>query len=149
MTHASVTQASVDPPAGKPSRRISPARRSRIEALDQAGAKHWKGIAAAVLVLGAGRWRPTSPSAATRSRSSKRAPKWCSRISSTQPATRSSTARYVRPLAVKIAESPYLDVYPKDKMIETLELMERSPEDRSQVPTWRGRSASAGVSRRC
>ena len=33
-------------------------------------------------------------------------------------------------LAVKVAESPYLDVYPQDKMIETLELMQRSTEEK-------------------
>jgi serine/threonine protein kinase/tetratricopeptide (TPR) repeat protein len=128
VTHASVTQASV---AAQP--QTEPAdisgSSSRIEAIDQAGAKHWKGIAAAVLVLGAG-------AAAYFAFSGDAEPVLeegtevvlSDFVNTTGDPVFDGTLRQA--LAVKIAESPYLDVYPKDKMIETLELMERSPEDK-------------------
>jgi len=102
---------------------------SRIEALDQAGAKHWKGIAVAVLVLGAG-------AAAYFAFSGDAEPVLeegtevvlSDFVNTTGDPVFDDTLRQA--LAVKIAESPYMDVYPKDKMIETLELMERSIEDK-------------------
>ena len=102
---------------------------SRIEALDQAGAKHWKGIAAAVLVLGAA-------AAAYFALSGDKEPVLeegaevvlSDFVNTTGDPVFDGTLRQA--LAVKIAESPYLDVYPQDKMVETLELMERSPEDK-------------------
>jgi serine/threonine protein kinase/tetratricopeptide (TPR) repeat protein len=101
---------------------------SKIAAIDKAGAKHWKGIAAAVLVLGA-------------------AVAYFAFRGGGEPVLEEGTevilADFVnttgdsvfdealgQALAVKIAESPYLDVYPEDKMRETLELMERSTEER-------------------
>jgi tetratricopeptide (TPR) repeat protein len=102
---------------------------SRIEAIDQAGAKHWKGIAAAVLVLGAA------------------AAAFFALRGGGEPVLEEGTEVVIsdfvnttgdsvfddalgQALAVKIAESPYLDVYPADKVRETLELMERPAEGR-------------------
>ena len=102
---------------------------SRIQVLDQAGAKHWKGIAAAVLVVGAG------------------AAAFFAFRGDPEPVLEEGTevviADFVnttgdpvfdgtlkQALSVKVAESPYLDVYPQDKVIETLALMQRSPEEK-------------------
>ena len=102
---------------------------STIAAIDQAGARHWKGIAAVVLLLGAG-------AAAYFAFSGESAPVLeegteviiADFVNTTGDSVFDGTLRQA--LAVKIAESPYLDVYPQDKMIETLQLMERSTEEK-------------------
>jgi tetratricopeptide (TPR) repeat protein len=102
---------------------------SRIDALDRAGAKHWKGIAAAILLLAGG------------------AAAYFAFRGEPEPVLEEGTevviADFVnttgdpvfdgtlsQALSVKIAESPYLGVYPQDKVIETLRLMQRSPEEK-------------------
>jgi tetratricopeptide (TPR) repeat protein len=124
---ASVTAAPVSAPAAEPAD-ISGSS-SKIAAIDQAGAKHWKGLVAAVLVLGVG------------------AAAYFALRGGGEPVLEEGTevilADFVnttgdsvfddalgQALAVKIAESPYLDVYPQDKVRETLQLMERQAEDR-------------------
>ena len=119
--------ASVSVPAAEPTD-ISGST-SRIDVIDQAGAKHWKGLVAAVLVLGVG------------------AAGYFAFRGEGEPVLEEGTEVVIsdfvnttgdpvfdgtlkQALAVKVAESPYLDVYPQDKMIETLELMQRSPDER-------------------
>ena len=101
---------------------------SKINAIDQAGAKHWKGIAAAVLVLGAvGTWfvfrGDPEPVLAEGTEVV-----LADFVNTTGDKVFDGTLRQA--LAVKIAESPYLDVYPQDKVRETLELMERAFEEK-------------------
>jgi tetratricopeptide (TPR) repeat protein len=124
---ASATAASVSAPVAEPAD-ISGSS-SKIAAIDQAGAKHWKGIVAAVVVLGAG------------------VAAFFAFQGGGEPVLEEGTevviADFVnttgdpvfdgtlkQALSVKVAESPYLDVYPQDKMIETLGLMQRSAEDK-------------------
>jgi serine/threonine protein kinase len=101
---------------------------SKIAAIDKAGAKHWKGIAAAVLVLGA-----TVAYFAFRGEGDPVLEEGTEVILADFVNTTGDSVfdeALGQALAVKIAESPYLDVYPQDKMRETLELMERSTEER-------------------
>ncbi|MDX1645047.1 MAG: tetratricopeptide repeat protein, partial [Thermoanaerobaculia bacterium] len=101
---------------------------SRVEALDRAGAKHWKSIAAVVLVLGAlGTYflfRAESEPVLEEGTELVLA----DFVNTTGDPVFDGTLKQA--LSVKIAESPYLDVYPQDKMLETLSLMQRSPEEK-------------------
>jgi tetratricopeptide (TPR) repeat protein len=95
---------------------------SKIEAIDQAGAKHWKGIAAAVLVLGligmGVMWWLN------------RGPKLTESdyivltdfVNTTGEEVFDGTLRGA--VAVKLDESPYLNAYPEEKVRETLGFME-------------------------
>jgi serine/threonine protein kinase/tetratricopeptide (TPR) repeat protein len=101
---------------------------SKIEAIDRAGARHWKGLLAAVLVLAilgvAITW-------------------WMSRgpvlteedylvLSDFVNTTGDDVfdGALSQALAVKLEESPYLNVFPEVRVRETLERMERSPDER-------------------
>ncbi|TNF72554.1 MAG: serine/threonine protein kinase [Acidobacteria bacterium] len=101
---------------------------SKIEAIDRAGARHWKGLLAAVLVLGilgaAATW-------------------WMSRGPVLTEEDYLVLSDFVnttgdevfdgalgQALAVKLEESPYLNVFPEERVRETLERMQRSPDER-------------------
>ncbi|MGB6992146.1 MAG: hypothetical protein WBG00_02850, partial [Thermoanaerobaculia bacterium] len=101
---------------------------SKIEAIDQAGARHWKGLLAAVLLLGilgvAVTW-------------------WMSRGPALTEEDYLVLSDFVnttgddvfdgalsQALAVKLEESPYLNVFPEERVRETLARMERSPDER-------------------
>jgi tetratricopeptide (TPR) repeat protein len=128
VSDPSVVQSSaVSQPATEPADISGSA--SRIEAIDQAGAKHWKGIAAAVLVLGAGAAAYFAFSGDGEPVLEEGTEVVISDFVNT-PGDSVFDGTLRQALAVKIAESPYVDVYPQDKMIETLELMERSPEEK-------------------
>jgi len=101
---------------------------SKIEALDRAGARHWKGLLAAVLALG------TLGVAVTW---------WMSRgpvlteedylvLSDFVNTTGDDVfdGALSQALAVKLEESPYLNVFPEERVRETLERMQRSPDER-------------------
>ncbi len=108
---------------------VGSASSSKIDAIDQAGAKHWKGIAAAILLLGAG----AAAFFAFRGRSEPVLEEGtevviADFVNTTGDPVFDGTLKQA--LSVKIAESPYLDVYPQDKVIETLQLMQRSPEEK-------------------
>ena len=115
------------PPAAAPTDSGSTSS-SKIEALDQAGAKHWKGIAAAVLVvglLGMGyMWW------------SDRGPKLTEEDYLILTEFVNTTGDDVfdgalnQALAVKIEESPYLNVVSDARVRETLELMRRPADTR-------------------
>ena len=101
---------------------------SKIEAIDQAGARHWKGIAAAILVvglLGTGVMWWTS-----------RGPKLTEEDYVLLTDFVNTTGDEVfdgalpQALAVKLEESPYINVYPEELVRETLEFMERDPNER-------------------
>jgi hypothetical protein len=101
---------------------------SKIQAIDQAGAKHWKGIAAAVLVLGllgvGAMWWMN------------RGPKLTEEdyivltdfVNTTGETVFDGTLKQA--VAVKLEESPYLNVYPEEKVQETLGYMEREKDAR-------------------
>jgi serine/threonine protein kinase/tetratricopeptide (TPR) repeat protein len=125
---AEVTAASVAVPPAETDSSPSAISSSKIEAIDQAGAKHWKGIAAAILVLGvigmAVMWWMN------------RGPKLTEEdyvlltdfVNTTGDEDFDGALRQA--LAVKLDESPYLNVYPEERVRETLGFMERSPDER-------------------
>jgi len=101
---------------------------SKIEAFDRAGARHWKGLLAAGLVLGvlgvAVTW-------------------WMNRGPVLTEEDYLLLSDFVnttgdevfdgalgQALAVKLEESPYLNVFPEERVRETLERMQRSPDER-------------------
>jgi serine/threonine protein kinase/tetratricopeptide (TPR) repeat protein len=95
---------------------------SKIEAFDKAGAKHWKGIAAAILVLGllgmGFMWWMN------------RGPKLTAEDYIVLTDFVNTTGEDVfddtltRAVAVKLDESPYLNAYPDEKVRETLGFMQ-------------------------
>ena len=99
---------------------------SKIEAIDQAGAKHWKGIAAVILVLGllgmGYMWWAN------------RGPKLTEEDYLVLTEFVNTTGEEVfdgalnQALAVKLDESPFLNVVPDARIRKTLELMQR-PDD--------------------
>jgi serine/threonine protein kinase/tetratricopeptide (TPR) repeat protein len=101
---------------------------SAVRAIDQAGARHWKGIAAAVLALGllgmGAMWWMN------------RGPKLTSEDYVLLTDFVNTTGDEVfdgalqQALAVKLDESPFINVVPEEQIRETLEFMERSPEER-------------------
>ncbi len=130
MPDASVTSTNVTAPvaeASSDSTEISSSG-SKIEALDKAGAQHWKGIVAAVLVLGllgmgVMWWR-------------NRGPKLTEEdyivltefVNTTGDAVFDGTLNQA--LAVKLEESPFLNVVPDARVRATLELMRRPSDTR-------------------
>ena len=122
-TDASVTSASVEVPiaeASSDSTEISSSG-SKIEALDKAGAQHWKGIVAAVLVLGVigmgVMWWMN------------RGPKLTEEDYIVLTDFVNTTGEDVfdgtltRAVAVKLNESPYLNPYPDEKVRAALGFM--------------------------
>ena len=101
---------------------------SKVEALDRAGARHWKSIAAAILVLAA-----VGIFFALRI---DREPVLAEGeeliltdfVNTTGDPVFDGTLKQA--LAVKIQESPYLDVVPQDEILETLAFMQLAPEER-------------------
>ncbi len=101
---------------------------SKIEAIDQAGAKHWKGIAAAILVLGllgmGYMWWAN------------RGPKLTEEDYLVLTEFVNTTGEDVfdgalnQALAVKLDESPFLNVVPDAHIRKTLELMQRPADTR-------------------
>jgi serine/threonine protein kinase/tetratricopeptide (TPR) repeat protein len=101
---------------------------SKIQTLDQAGARHWKLIAGVVLVLGA--------LAVAATWYFRRVPELTEQdvvlltdfVNTTGDPVFDGTLKQA--LAVKLRESPFLNVFPEAKVHETLRFMERSPEER-------------------
>jgi serine/threonine protein kinase/tetratricopeptide (TPR) repeat protein len=101
---------------------------SKVEALDRAGAKHWKGIAAAILLLGllgmgVMWWMNRKPVLTEED--------WIlltDFVNTTGDDVFDGALNQA--LAVKLEESPYLNVFPDERIRFTLERMERSPDER-------------------
>jgi serine/threonine protein kinase/tetratricopeptide (TPR) repeat protein len=101
---------------------------SKIEALDRAGARHWKGLLAAVLVLGilgvGVTWWMTRGPVLTEE----------DYILLTDFVNTTGDDVFdgalSQALAIKLEESPYLTVFPEERVRETLERMQRSPDER-------------------
>ena len=119
---------------------------SKIAAIDKAGAKHWKGIAALVLVLGA--------IGVFFSLRSSRGPVLTEGeevlltdfVNTTGDPVFDGTLKQA--LAVKLQESPYIDVLAEEKIRETLGFMERPDPTRGSIAMSVVRYVSGGVSRR-
>jgi len=101
---------------------------STAEAINRAGARHWKAVAAVMLLLGLG--------AALWMWNANRQPVLTAEdvlvltdfINTTGDPVFDSTLKQA--VEVKLRESPFLNFYPDAKVQETLELMKRSPDER-------------------
>ncbi|NHZ73322.1 MAG: protein kinase [Nitrospirae bacterium] len=101
---------------------------SAIQAIDQAGARHWKLIAALILLLGLGAVLGTMFLRRSPTLTEKDDLLLTDFVNTTGDPVFDDTLKEA--LAVKLEESPYFNVYPEEKVRETLELMERSPDER-------------------
>jgi serine/threonine protein kinase/tetratricopeptide (TPR) repeat protein len=103
---------------------------SRIEALDRAGARHWKGLVGVVALLAAGLvgylwWSGRSGAATLTEQDWLLVTDW---VNTTGDAVFDDTLKQA--LIVKLQESPFVNVVADSRIRETLEFMERSPEER-------------------
>ena len=101
---------------------------SKIQAIDRAGARHWKSIVGLVLLVGvlavvAIWYRGRSPALTEEDDLL-----LTDFVNTTGDSVFDGTLKQA--LAVKLRESPFLNVYPEEKVRETLEFMERSPDER-------------------
>jgi len=127
VTVESAVSVSVEPPVGKVSDASSPSS-SKIDALDRAGSRHWKSIAAAILVVGA--------AAVFFALRIDRGPALSEEdyllvtdfVNTTGDSVFDDTLKQA--LTIKLEESPFLNVVPDSRIRETLEFMERSPDER-------------------
>ena len=126
------TPASAEAPSarteGKASEEISSSGSSAVQAIDRAGARHWKAIAAVLLLLGLGAvywvWKGSRTPALTE----EDVLVLTDFVNTTGDPVFDSTLKQA--VEVKLRESPFLNVYADAKVREMLELMKRSPEER-------------------
>jgi len=113
---------------GAPSSAASDSSSSAIQSIDRAGARHWKGIVAAVVLVAAvgviTMWYLNRPLAMTEEDDLL----LTDFVNTTGDPVFDGTLKQA--LAVKLRESPFLNVYPDSKVRETLKFMERSVDDR-------------------
>jgi len=125
---SAVLQAAATPAVASDSTSTSTASSSTIAALDQAGARHWKLVAGIVLLLGFGgiltTWYLRRPPGLTAEDDLL----VTDFVNTTGDPVFDGTLKQA--LTVKLRESPFLNVYPDSKVRETLEFMERSPDER-------------------
>ncbi len=107
---------------------VSSSGSSAVQAIDRAGARHWKAIAAVMLLLGLGVawwvWNANRQPALTE----EDVVVLTDFVNTTGDPVFDSTLKQA--VEVKLRESPFLNVYSDAKVRETLELMKRSPEER-------------------
>jgi len=101
---------------------------SAIQSIDQAGARHWKLIAGLVLLLGLGAVLGTLYFRRSPALTEKDDLLLTDFVNTTGDPVFDDTLKEA--LAVKLEESPFINVYPEEKIRETLELMEHSPDER-------------------
>jgi serine/threonine protein kinase/Flp pilus assembly protein TadD len=107
---------------------VSSSGSSAVQAIDRAGARHWKAIAVFLLLLGLG--------AAWWAWNANRQPTLTEEdvvvltdfTNTTGDPVFDSTLKQA--VEVKLRESPFLNVYPDAQVRKTMELMKRSPEER-------------------
>ncbi len=128
---ATASTVSAEPPpitGGSPATEESSGGSSTVEAINRAGARHWKAIAAILLVIGlsavALMWNANRQPALTE----EDVLVLTDFVNTTGDPVFDSTLKQA--VEVKLRESPFLNVYPDAKVRETLELMKRSPEER-------------------
>jgi serine/threonine protein kinase len=101
---------------------------SKIQAIDRAGAKHWKLIVGLIVVVAMAAmfmvWSQDRGPALTEEDDLLLA----DFVNTTGDSVFDGTLKQA--LAVKLRESPFLNVYPDEKVRETLEFMERGPDER-------------------
>ena len=101
---------------------------STVEAINRAGARHWKAVAAVMLLLGSGAalwmWNANRQPALTE----EDVLVLTDFVNTTGDPVFDSTLKQA--VEVKLHESPFLNVFPDSKVRETLERMKRSPDER-------------------
>ncbi|MGB5161090.1 MAG: protein kinase [Thermoanaerobaculia bacterium] len=111
-----------------PSEEVSSSGSSTVQAINRAGSRHWKAIAAVLLLLGLAAtfwmWSANRQPALTE----EDVLVLTDVVNTTGDPVFDSTLKQA--VEVKLRESPFLNVYPDAKVRETLELMKRSPEER-------------------
>jgi len=125
---SAVSHAVATSPVATDSSTPSSSSSSTITAIDQAGARHWKLVAGVLLVLGLVgtllMWQLRRGPAMTEEDDLL----VTDFVNTTGDPVFDGTLKQA--LTVKLRESPFLNVYPDSKVRETLEFMERSPEER-------------------
>ncbi|MGB6849039.1 MAG: hypothetical protein WBG05_12645, partial [Thermoanaerobaculia bacterium] len=111
-----------------PSEAVSSSGSSAVRAIDRAGARHWKGIAIILLLLGLGAVYWMSMTSRAPALTEEDVLVLTDFVNTTGDPVFDSTLKQA--VEVKLRESPFLNVYPDAKIRETLELMKRSPEER-------------------
>ncbi|MEJ2086163.1 MAG: serine/threonine-protein kinase, partial [Acidobacteriota bacterium] len=101
---------------------------SKIQAIDRAGAKHWKLIVALVLVIGAATVYLIGRSSGEPTLTEEDELLITDFVNTTGDPVFDGTLKQA--LAVKLRESPFLNVYADEKVRETLAFMEREPDER-------------------
>ncbi|MGB6000240.1 MAG: protein kinase, partial [Thermoanaerobaculia bacterium] len=101
---------------------------SKIQAIDRAGARHWKAVVGAMLVLGALAVAATWYFGREPALTEEDVVVLTDFVNTTGDPVFDGTLKQA--LAVKLRESPFLNVMPEETVRETLELMARSPDDR-------------------
>ncbi|MEE9562251.1 MAG: hypothetical protein V3W50_04180, partial [Thermoanaerobaculia bacterium] len=101
---------------------------SKIQAIDRAGARHWKAVAAAILVVGALAVAATWYFGRGPALTEEDVVLLTDFVNTTGDPVFDGTLKQA--LAVKLRESPFINVMPEETVRDTLELMARSPDER-------------------
>jgi serine/threonine protein kinase/tetratricopeptide (TPR) repeat protein len=101
---------------------------SKIQAIDRAGARHWKAVAAAILVVGALAVATTWYFGREPALTEEDVVLLTDFVNTTGDPVFDGTLKQA--LAVKLRESPFINVMPDETVRDTLELMARSPDER-------------------
>jgi len=128
--HAPSDLASAVAAPGSAASDVSSASSSKIQAIDRAGAKHWKLLLAVVVMIAlAAVWLLWSRQGReTAALSEKDDVLLTEFVNTTGDPVFDGTL--TQALAVKLEESPFIHVYPEEKVRETLEFMERAADER-------------------
>jgi serine/threonine protein kinase/tetratricopeptide (TPR) repeat protein len=116
------------PAAAPESTSGSAASASKIQAIDRAGARHWKAVTAVILVLGALAVAATWYFGREPALTEEDVVLVTDFVNTTGDPVFDGTLKQA--LTVKLRESPFLNVMPDETVRDTLELMARSPDER-------------------
>jgi serine/threonine protein kinase len=101
---------------------------SKIQAINRAGARHWKAVAGAILVVAALAVAATWYFGGDAALTEEDVVLLTDFVNTTGDSVFDGTLKQA--LAVKLRESPFINVMPEETVRETLELMARSPDER-------------------